>query len=133
MAAIVTGTVRFHRILGRDEDGVNRAPSCLDQERAGGLPFIQSSSEPNPSLGQRGIRFLQQYPQLLQTQLDAMLQLSREFDLHLLVCGELAGRSSHTARLLQCGITTLSAAPPLIPAVKEAVRESCIRDKPGGS
>jgi phosphoenolpyruvate-protein kinase (PTS system EI component) len=45
-------------------------------------------------------------------------------DVALSVCGELAGRPAQTARLLQCGIRSLSVAPPLIPAVKEAVRQS---------
>jgi len=40
------------------------------------------------------------------------------------LCGELAGRCEAIAELLQIGITTLSVAPPLIPAVKEAVRTS---------
>jgi hypothetical protein len=30
----------------------------------------------------------------------------------------------HLARLLQCGIRTLSVTPPLIPVIKEAIRES---------
>lgn len=45
-------------------------------------------------------------------------------DVPLSVCGELAGRPEHTARLLQCGIRTLSVAPPLVPEVKEAVRRA---------
>jgi phosphoenolpyruvate-protein kinase (PTS system EI component) len=45
-------------------------------------------------------------------------------DVPLSVCGELAGRSEHAARLLQCGVTTLSVAPPFIPNVKEAIRQS---------
>ena len=40
------------------------------------------------------------------------------------LCGELASRPEHTARLLGCGIRTFSIAPPLIPAIKEAIRES---------
>ena len=40
------------------------------------------------------------------------------------VCGELAGRPDHVSRLLQCGIRTLSVAPPLVPIIKEAVRNS---------
>lgn len=192
------------------------------------LPFIDMAREQNPSLGQRGIRFLLQYPELLQTQMDALLQLAPDFDLHILVpmvtlpgdmaavqkalmdaasragaatvpklgamietpaaalaaadiakyasflsfgtndltqysfaadrenasvdpyfddahdvifrliamvhqdvpdmplsvCGELAGRSDTTSRLLQCGITSLSVVPNAAPTVKEAVR-SC--------
>ena len=46
-------------------------------------------------------------------------------DVPLSVCGELAGRPEHIPRLLQCGVRTLSVAPPLIPAIKEAIR-SCV-------
>ena len=49
------------------------------------LPFLEMPRERNPSLGQRGIRFLLEHPELLRTQLDALLQLSADFDLHILV------------------------------------------------
>lgn len=49
------------------------------------LPFLEMPRERNPSLGQRGIRFLREHPELLHTQLDALLQLSSDFDLHILV------------------------------------------------
>lgn len=192
------------------------------------LPFLKQFAEINPSLGLRGIRFLEKYPELLQTQLDVLLQLSADFDLHILVpmvtlprdmarvkdllcqtaakngvaavprlgamietpaaalsardimehadflsfgtndltqyvfaadrenaavddyfddtndiifrvlkmvhddvphvplsvCGELAGRSDCTTKLLECGVTTLSVAPPSIPEIKQAIRES---------
>lgn len=42
--------------------------------------------------------------------------------LPLSLCGELAGRPEHTARLLECGIEAFSVAPPLMSAVKEAIR-----------
>jgi len=191
------------------------------------LPFMESLNEANPALGRRGIRFLLRYPDLLQTQLDALLQLSSEFDLSILVpmvtlprdmksvkelltatarqsqassmpklgamietpaatlgaceiaqhagflsvgtndltqytfaadrenaavdayfddthdvifrllrtlhddvphiplsiCGELAGRPGYTSKILECGITSLSVAPPLIPTIKEAIRQ----------
>ena len=45
-------------------------------------------------------------------------------DTPLSICGELAGRPEHIARLLKCGIRTFSVAPPLIPIVKEAIRNS---------
>jgi phosphoenolpyruvate-protein phosphotransferase len=45
-------------------------------------------------------------------------------DVPLSVCGELAGRPEHIPRLLQCGIRTFSIAPPLIPIIKEAIRNS---------
>lgn len=191
------------------------------------LPFMEERREINPSLGRRGIRFLLEYPELLQTQLDALLQLSSDFDLHILVpmvtlprdiqgvkerltntaartrtspvpklgamietpaaalaaprmvqhadflsfgtndltqytlaadrenaavdayfddthdvifrllravhddvphtplsvCGELAGRPGWTSKILGCGITSLSVAPPSIPTIKEAIRQ----------
>lgn len=190
------------------------------------LPFIDMPREQNPSLGQRGIRFLMQYPDLLRTQLDALLTLPPDWDLHILVpmvtlpsdmqrvralltdaasrigtksipklgamietpaaalsaadiashadflsvgtndltqytfaadrenaavdfyfddthkiifrllktthdeaphlplsvCGELAARPEATIEILECGVTSLSMAPPSIPTVKEAVR-----------
>jgi phosphoenolpyruvate-protein phosphotransferase len=49
------------------------------------LPFLESFMEMNPVLGRRGIRLLRYYPHLLKTQLSAMLKLSLEFDMHILV------------------------------------------------
>ncbi|MFP4040909.1 MAG: phosphoenolpyruvate--protein phosphotransferase, partial [Desulfosudaceae bacterium] len=49
------------------------------------FPFKKKQRETNPSLGRRGIRFLLDYPELLQTQLEVMLQLTCIFDLHVLV------------------------------------------------
>ena len=192
------------------------------------LPFTGFLAETNPALGRRGIRFLREYPGLLQTQLRAMLEISSEFDIRILVpmvtlpddvavvreqlmqlcsrlriasppqlgamietpaaalaaqeiarhadflsfgtndltqfvfaadrenaavedyyrdtsevifrllrlthddvpdiplslCGELAGRPEHIPRLLQCGIRTFSIAAPLIPIIKETIRNS---------
>jgi phosphoenolpyruvate-protein kinase (PTS system EI component) len=192
------------------------------------LPFLRFLAETNPSLGRRGIRMLREYPELLNTNLRAMLELARDFDLRFLVpmvtlpddvagvkghlrqlacdlgvsplpmlgamietpaaalsarelvehvdflsfgtndltqyafaadrenaavegyfndaadvifrllrithddvpdvplsvCGELAGRPKYIAKLLRCGIRTLSVAPPLVSIVKEAVRNA---------
>jgi phosphoenolpyruvate-protein phosphotransferase len=192
------------------------------------LPFTGFLAETNPALGRRGIRFLREYPGLLQTQLRAVLEISSEFDVRILVpmvtlpddvavvreqlmqlcsrlriasppqlgamietpaaalaaqeivkhadflsfgtndltqfvfaadrenaavedyyrdasevifrllrlthddvpdiplslCGELAGRPEHIPRLLQCGIRTFSIAAPLIPIIKETIRNS---------
>ncbi|MCF7947809.1 MAG: phosphoenolpyruvate--protein phosphotransferase [Spirochaetia bacterium] len=49
------------------------------------LPYVESFFEHNPSLGCRGIRFLLEYPHFLKTQLRALLQLSREYELSVLV------------------------------------------------
>jgi phosphoenolpyruvate-protein kinase (PTS system EI component) len=192
------------------------------------LPFTGFLAETNPALGRRGIRFLREYPGLLKTQLRAVLELSREFDVRVLVpmvtlpddvavvreqlmrlctrlriaspprlgamieipaaalaaqeivkhadflsfgtndltqfvfaadrenaaveryyrdasdvmfrllrlthddvpdvplslCGEIAGRPELIPRLLQCGIRTFSIAAPLIPIIKETIRNS---------
>jgi phosphoenolpyruvate-protein phosphotransferase len=45
-------------------------------------------------------------------------------DVPLSLCGELAGRPEHIPRLLQCGIRAFSVAPPLVPVIKEAIRNS---------
>ncbi|MDF7798563.1 phosphoenolpyruvate--protein phosphotransferase [Pontiellaceae bacterium B1224] len=192
------------------------------------LPFMEQLRESNPALGLRGIRFLENYPELLDTQLEVLLRLSADFDLHILVpmvtlpqdmelvkerldamadkigtgqilpigamietpaaalsakalaehvdflsfgtndltqyafaadrenaavdtyfddthaavfrmleivhsdlpdiplsvCGELAGRPEAIRKLLACGVTTLSVAPPRLPETKQAVRQS---------
>jgi phosphoenolpyruvate-protein kinase (PTS system EI component) len=192
------------------------------------LPFIGFLAESNPSLGRRGIRFLHEYPELLKTQLRAVLELAGDFDVRILVpmvtlpddvsvvreqliqlcsrlrissppklgamietpaaalaaqeivkhadflsfgtndltqfvfaadrenaaveryyrdsadvifrllrlthddvpevplslCGELAGRPEHISRLLECGIRTFSVAAPLIPVIKETIRNT---------
>jgi len=42
------------------------------------------------------------------------------------ICGELAGRPAAVPRLLELGIRALSVAPPIVPLVKEAVRNQTI-------
>jgi phosphoenolpyruvate-protein phosphotransferase len=192
------------------------------------MPYMEFMAETNPSLGRRGIRLLREYPQLLTTHLQAVLELSREFNVSVLVpmvtipddvamvknylrqlasqlsisplprlgamietpaaalsareiakhvdflsfgtndltqyafaadrenaavemyfndssdvifrmlkivhedvpemplsiCGELGGRSEYIGKLLQCGITTFSVAPPLVPIIKETIRKT---------
>lgn len=51
-------------------------------------------------------------------------------EMPLSLCGELAGRSEHISKILECGIKTLSIAPPLIPGIKESVRESYCTGSP---
>ena len=204
-------------------------PVCVRLLDAGGdkpLPFISFLAESNPALGRRGIRMQIEHPRLLETQLQAILRLSGDFDVSILIpmvtlpedltavtealdrigvkprhagrprlgamietpaaalsvhalaphldflsfgsndlaqytfaadrenaaveryfndsddaifrlmriahgdaprmplsiCGELAGRVAHVPKLLQCGIRTVSVAPPLIPVIKEAIR-----------
>ena len=49
------------------------------------LPFLKFLAETNPSLGRRGIRLLREYPELLRTTLRAILELSKGFDVRVLV------------------------------------------------
>src|SRR6185503_19521153 len=49
------------------------------------LPFLSFPSEDNPFLGRRGVRLLLEYPDLLDTQLQALLQFSQEHELRILV------------------------------------------------
>lgn len=49
------------------------------------VPFVQFPSEDDPFLGRRGVRLLLQYPDLLDTQLKALLEIAREHDVHILV------------------------------------------------
>ena len=49
------------------------------------VPFLRLPAEANPLLGKRGVRLLLDYPQLAQTQLAALLRLSQEQPLRVLV------------------------------------------------
>ena len=49
------------------------------------VPFLRFPPEANPLLGKRGVRLLLEYPQLAQTQLAALLRLSQERQLRVLV------------------------------------------------
>ena len=63
-------------------------PACIRLLDIGAdkpLPFLRFLAETNPSLGRRGIRLLLEYPELLNLQLRAVLELSREFNIQVLV------------------------------------------------
>jgi phosphoenolpyruvate-protein kinase (PTS system EI component) len=49
------------------------------------LPFLKLPPEDNPFLGRRGVRLLLRYPDLLDTQLQALWQFAREHDVRILV------------------------------------------------
>jgi len=49
------------------------------------LPFLKLPAEDNPFLGRRGLRLLLRYPDLMTTQLRALLTFSNEHDLRILV------------------------------------------------
>jgi phosphoenolpyruvate-protein phosphotransferase len=74
--------------IRRTVEPAGKAPVCvrlLDVGADKQLPYLKSMKESNPSLGRRGIRFLRYFPDLLQTQIEALLRLSAEFDLRVLV------------------------------------------------
>jgi phosphoenolpyruvate-protein kinase (PTS system EI component) len=49
------------------------------------LAFARFAAEPDPALGRRGVRLLLEYPELLNTQLRAILRLSRDRPVRILV------------------------------------------------
>lgn len=49
------------------------------------LPYLSVPSEPDPFLGRRGVRFLLDYPELLDVQLRALVRISREHDIQIIV------------------------------------------------
>jgi phosphoenolpyruvate-protein phosphotransferase len=49
------------------------------------LPYLMLPPAPNPVLGRRGVRLLVNYPQLVRTQMGAILKLSREHLLRVLI------------------------------------------------
>jgi len=49
------------------------------------LPFLKLPPEDNPFLGRRGVRFLLRYPDLLDSQVEALCQYSEEQDVRVLV------------------------------------------------
>jgi phosphoenolpyruvate-protein phosphotransferase len=49
------------------------------------LPYLPAVNESNPLLGRRGVRILLEFPKLLEVQLRALLDLSRDFDIRILV------------------------------------------------
>jgi len=49
------------------------------------VPFLKLPPEDNPLLGRRGVRLLLSYPDLITTQLRALLAFSREQEVHILV------------------------------------------------
>jgi phosphoenolpyruvate-protein phosphotransferase len=63
-------------------------PVCVRLMDIGGdkpLPYLPLPPEPNPNLGRRGIRFLLDYPNILQTQLRVALRLAEDHDMIVLV------------------------------------------------
>ena len=76
-----------HEMRNTLEPAANH-PICIRLLDAGAdkpLPFLGFPAEPNPAMGLRGIRLLLKYPELLKTQFFAVLELSREFDIRVLI------------------------------------------------
>jgi phosphoenolpyruvate-protein phosphotransferase len=49
------------------------------------LPYLGTSTSPNPALGRRGVRLLLDYPQLVRTQMGAILRLAQERPVRVLI------------------------------------------------
>jgi phosphoenolpyruvate-protein phosphotransferase len=49
------------------------------------LPYLKTPHEINPSLGRRGVRFLQHYPEYFEIQIETILNLFSRFDLRILI------------------------------------------------
>ncbi|MDJ0806820.1 MAG: phosphoenolpyruvate--protein phosphotransferase [Gammaproteobacteria bacterium] len=47
-------------------------------------------------------------------------------EMPLSICGELASREAYVPNILACGITKLSVAPPSIPTIKQAIRQTAV-------
>lgn len=74
--------------IRRTLEPAGKSPVCvrlLDVGADKQLPYLQNMKESNPSLGRRGIRFLRYFPDLLQTQVEALARLSTDFDIRILV------------------------------------------------
>jgi len=66
-------------------NGIPATIRLLDTGADKQLPFLEYPHEDNPMLGRRGVRFLLDYPDLLLSQLKALLRLSQEHSLRILV------------------------------------------------
>ncbi len=95
------------------------------------VPFVQFPSEDDPFLGRRGVRLLLKYPDLLDIQLRALLEISSEFDLQILVpMVTLAGDMAQVRQRLneiakETGITRI---PPLGAMIETPAAALCVGD-----
>jgi len=75
-------------LLGRSLEPFAGKPITVRLLDAGGdkeLPCLRLPAEPEAFLGRRGVRLLLSYPEVLQTQLRALLRLAERHDLRILV------------------------------------------------
>ena len=93
------------------------------------LPFINLPDDPSPFLGRRGIRLLLHYPDLLHTQLQAILSLSNNFSFRILVpMVTLADELRQTRETLQKIANTMKikAIPPLGAMIETPAAALCV-------
>jgi phosphoenolpyruvate-protein kinase (PTS system EI component) len=74
--------IRQSLLLLKDNPAIIR---LLDAGGDKNLSFLNTPLEPNPFLGRRGVRLLLEYPELAASQLRAMLRLSTEYNIKILV------------------------------------------------
>jgi phosphoenolpyruvate-protein phosphotransferase len=92
------------------------------------LPFLESFSESNPFLGRRGIRLLLEYPELLRVQLRALIQLSMDFDLQIMVPMVTVAEDMRRVReALDAAATEMGASqpPPLVALIETPAAALC--------
>ncbi|TSA29988.1 MAG: phosphoenolpyruvate--protein phosphotransferase [Verrucomicrobiaceae bacterium] len=95
------------------------------------VPFVQFPSEDDPFLGRRGVRLLLQYPDLLDVQLKALLELAREHDVHILVpMVTLAGDMERVRRRLReiADAAGISRLPPLGAMIETPAAALCVAE-----
>lgn len=95
------------------------------------VPFVQFPPEDDPFLGRRGVRLLLKYPDLLDTQLKALLELARDQDVHILVPMVTLARDMARVRLRlreiadAAGIATI---PPLGAMIETPAAALCVEE-----
>lgn len=75
-------------IIGESLEPLKDKPATIRLLDAGGdkeLPFLDMPYEQNPFLGRRGVRLLLDYQELVITQLRALLRLSKDFNVEIMV------------------------------------------------
>jgi phosphoenolpyruvate-protein kinase (PTS system EI component) len=84
------------------------------------VAFLKLPHENNPFLGQRGVRVLLRYPELLETQLQALCKFSREQDVRILVpMVTFAEDMQHLRRRLEAAASSTATRCPLLGAMIE--------------
>jgi phosphoenolpyruvate-protein kinase (PTS system EI component) len=95
------------------------------------LPFLDLPEEPNPFLGRRGVRILLDFPNLLNTQLRALLRLSMERNVHIMIpMVTLASEVGRMRTLLRSAAKEVGTAliPPLGTMIETPAAALCARD-----